>query len=243
MVVWLVEQYERRACRNDEVVCPKVFSEARAKPTVAVERELGCNVIDDSRQTCQESDGSDRAYVVQSPSFIFSESSRHLESDDGEDDRLLRFYQGGRAVKSEVKLLVKTADVGKEAIEIRSIREFVEDTRPNSFSRIFSNRASFPSSRSGSPQTRSASASPLPATRLPNTPGNHKLLIRPLAAELATTSNEAAADQRKSLGKVLKKKLNLVAQTKNKTHGSVFGALKEANQELTENAIDACIHV
>ncbi len=48
----------------------------------------------------------------------------------------------GRPVKAEVKLLVKTADVGFEAIEIRSIREFVDVpvdvlSTAGPFSRIF----------------------------------------------------------------------------------------------------------
>lgn len=48
----------------------------------------------------------------------------------------------GRAVKAEVKLLVKTSELGRDAIEIQSIKEFVEtDGKKGELSRIFSEAA------------------------------------------------------------------------------------------------------
>ena len=43
-----------------------------------------------------------------------------------------------RAIKAEIKLLVKTTELGKEAIEIRSIREFVdvEEKVPGGFGSV-----------------------------------------------------------------------------------------------------------
>ncbi|KAG7157302.1 hypothetical protein Hamer_G005704 [Homarus americanus] len=64
----------------------------------------------------------------------------HLSSDEGEEQLMLmrdsprwedeeiqaEDTDEPRAIKAEIKLLVKTTEVGKESIEIRSIREFVE---------------------------------------------------------------------------------------------------------------------
>merc|ERR1712002_538426 len=63
----------------------------------------------------------------------------HLSSDEGEeqlmlmrdsprweDEEIQAEEEEPRAIKSEIKLMVKTTEVGKESIEIRSIREFVE---------------------------------------------------------------------------------------------------------------------
>lgn len=64
----------------------------------------------------------------------------HLSSDEGEEQLMLmrdsprwedeeiqaEDTDEPRAIKAEIRLLVKTTEVGKESIEIRSIREFVE---------------------------------------------------------------------------------------------------------------------
>ena len=51
-----------------------------------------------------------------------------------------------RAIKAEIKLLVKTTELGKESIEIRSIREFVDidekDKQPGGFGAILSSSPS-----------------------------------------------------------------------------------------------------
>ncbi|XP_069990931.1 ankyrin-2 isoform X32 [Penaeus vannamei] len=69
----------------------------------------------------------------------------HLSSDEGEEQLMLmrdsprwedeeiqaEETDEPRAIKAEIKLLVKTTEVGKESIEIRSIREFVESDEKN----------------------------------------------------------------------------------------------------------------
>ncbi|XP_042859639.1 ankyrin-2-like isoform X25 [Penaeus japonicus] len=69
----------------------------------------------------------------------------HLSSDEGEEQLMLmrdsprwedeeiqaEDTDEPRAIKAEIKLLVKTTEVGKESIEIRSIREFVESDEKN----------------------------------------------------------------------------------------------------------------
>ena len=87
----------------------------------------------------------EQAITCQSPPFSFADSVWSGRKQPGQradrptSPRSL-CVMSGRAIKAEVKLMVKTADVGKEAIEIRSIREFVELDPPQStgpFSRIF----------------------------------------------------------------------------------------------------------
>ncbi|GAB6028396.1 hypothetical protein CHUAL_002561 [Chamberlinius hualienensis] len=57
-----------------------------------------------------------------------------------------------RAVKAEIKLLVKTSDAGREAIEIRSIKEFVEtdSSKKGEMSRIFAETVASKSSETPS---------------------------------------------------------------------------------------------
>lgn len=90
-------------------------------------------------------DESEKAIVYTSPTFrfadsagrVFSSSPPPIQSTPGP----FQLMEGGRPVKAEVKLMVKTADVGKQAIEIRSIREFVDlppGQQPSGpFSKIF----------------------------------------------------------------------------------------------------------
>lgn len=96
--------------------------------------------------------------VCQSPSFSFY--GRHRRSEASRSPVLPPagyYVEGGRPVKAEVKLLVKTADVGREAIEIRSIREFVDlPAASGPFERVLS--SAFPDSRPSSPPC----ASPTP---------------------------------------------------------------------------------
>jgi len=109
--------------------------------------------VDDEEEAEEDADEeAEQAIVFKSPSFTFADctwpgwkgSRSHAEwgSGSGHQPPLIA---AGRAVKAEVKLLVKTADVGREAIEIRSIREFVElDPLPSAsgpFSRIFQTEA------------------------------------------------------------------------------------------------------
>ena len=137
----------------------------------------------------------EQAVVYQSPAFTFADSGGWPGANRkyGPDARML---SAGRAVKAEVKLMVKTADVGKEAIEIRSIREFVEldpagsasaaaaagggaSGGPGPFSRIFlsENQAS-----SGPVLPASGPHSPPPSP--PPLPANHRnrsrLLVTPI---------------------------------------------------------------
>ena len=98
-----------------------------------------------------------------------------------------QLVEGGRPVKAEVKLMVKTADAGKQAVEIRSIREFVDlpdntDSNRTSgqppplsgpFSRIFQQSSSpppmlrFPSA-SASSSSPPSSGSPASSPSSPN---------------------------------------------------------------------------
>jgi len=91
------------------------------------------------------------AIVCKSPAFAFADSGWAANRKYGADARML---SAGRAVKAEVKLLVKTADAGREAVEICSIREFVEldSGGPGPFSRIFQT------------ETQTTSGLPLPAS-------------------------------------------------------------------------------
>ena len=138
----------------------------------------------------------EQAVVYQSPAFTFADSGGWPGANRkyGPDARML---SAGRAVKAEVKLMVKTADVGKEAIEIRSIREFVEldpagsasaaaaaggggaSGGPGPFSRIFlsENQASSgPVLPASGPHSPPPSPPPLPASRR----NRSRLLVTPI---------------------------------------------------------------
>ena len=137
----------------------------------------------------------EQAVVYQSPAFTFADSGGWPGANRkyGPDARML---SAGRAVKAEVKLMVKTADVGKEAIEIRSIREFVEldpagsasaaaaagggaSGGPGPFSRIFlsENQASSgPVLPASGPHSPPPSPPPLPANRR----NRSRLLVTPI---------------------------------------------------------------
>ena len=125
----------------------------------------------------------EQAIVYQSPAFTFADSAGWAANRKyGPDARML---SAGRAVKAEVKLMVKTADVGKEAVEIRSIREFVEldsgaaSGNAGPFSRIFQTETlttsglSLPASGYRSPPQ---SPPPVPANRRNRT----RLLVTPI---------------------------------------------------------------
>ena len=103
--------------------------------------------------------------ICHSPTFSFADLIPHSRSISSPEPtgspppagRIGAYYvEGGRPVKAEVKLLVKTADVGREAIEIRSIREFVDlPSAGGPFSRIFQS-----SSRPESPSGRTTAVTP-----------------------------------------------------------------------------------
>lgn len=119
-------------------------------------------------------DAAEQAIVYQSPTFRFAESAGRgfAPSSSPTPSNPYQLVEGGRPVKAEVKLMVKTADVGKQAIEIRSIREFVdlptcrEQQSPGPFSRIFQG-----GSNSSSPVPTSP---PLIQRRLPSPPSSSK---------------------------------------------------------------------
>lgn len=167
-------------------------------------RRIQISPLPGSRDSVDEPE---QVIVYQSPTFRFADSaggrlqfassppppSVALPSRSGTTSPLSSFqipgpYQlveGGRPVKAEVKLMVKTADAGKQAVEIRSIREFVDlpDSNDGSlisgqppplsgpFSRIFQQASSpppmlrFPSASSSSP---ASSGSPVSSPSSPN---------------------------------------------------------------------------
>ena len=93
----------------------------------------------------ESGDDTEQAIVYQSPTFRFADTAGRIfgSGSPPPPSGSVPFHvmEGGRPVKAEVKLMVKTADVGKQAVEIRSIREFVDmpSGQPHGpFSRIFS---------------------------------------------------------------------------------------------------------
>lgn len=91
-------------------------------------------------------DETEKPIVYTSPTFRFADSAgRHFSASPtsypSSTPSPFQLVEGGRPVKAEVKLMVKTADIGKQAIEIRSIREFVDlpadQQHGGPFSRIF----------------------------------------------------------------------------------------------------------
>lgn len=99
-----------------------------------------------------------------------------------------QLLEGGRPVKAEVKLMVKTADVGKQAVEIRSIRQFVDlppggahHQQQGPFSRIFQSGSPSPVSSSSSTPHLSPASSPSRTPQVPerkNRKTRGKLLVR-----------------------------------------------------------------
>ena len=69
--------------------------------------------------------------TVSWPSALGADFSDSSDEPDHSYDHLSTTphpYLGGHAIKAEVKLFVRARDSGKEAVEIRSIREFVDLT-------------------------------------------------------------------------------------------------------------------
>lgn len=125
----------------------------------------------------ESGDDAEQAIVYQSPTFRFADTAGRIFASGSPPPATgsvpFHALEGGRPVKAEVKLMVKTADVGKQAVEIRSIREFVDmpaGQAQGPFSRIFSSSSSPPPSGSTSPSF-SSSISPVSTPSLsPKTP-------------------------------------------------------------------------
>lgn len=112
--------------------------------TYAKERDTGQNLGDLSQRVADVA--SSMASTLESITAVAEGlEGSHQSSDEGEEQMMIMRdsprwedeeiqaddTDEPRAIKAEIKLLVKTTEVGKESIEIRSIREFVENENPS----------------------------------------------------------------------------------------------------------------
>lgn len=80
---------------------------------------------DNSKQKIESNDSNRSSYFSAKDESCSSDTTTLSSSNNSE-------YVSEKIVKAEVKLLVKTLDKGKEAIEIRSVREFMEEPKRDS---------------------------------------------------------------------------------------------------------------
>lgn len=126
------------------------------------------------------SDDVEKPIVYTSPTFRFADSAgRYFSASPPPPSTSpgpFQLVEGGRPVKAEVKLMVKTADVGKQAIEIRSIREFVDlpagQQSSGPFSRIFQPGSSCSPPPSTPPLIRRIPSPPTSSSVSPSTSPN-----------------------------------------------------------------------
>lgn len=163
-------------------------------------------------------DESEKAIVYTSPTFRFADSAGRyfsaspppVQSTPGP----FQLVEGGRPVKAEVKLMVKTADVGKQAIEIRSIREFVDlsagQQSSGPFSRIFQPGASSSTPPSTPPLIRRISSPPTSSSVSPSSSPNQSPQVperrNRKTRRLLVQHQSPASPASSSVGKKFKKK-------------------------------------
>lgn len=123
---------------------PVFTSTKELEATYARERDTGQNLGDLSQRVADVA--SSMASTLESITAVAEGlEGSHQSSDEGEEQMMIMRdsprwedeeiqaddTDEPRAIKAEIKLLVKTTEVGKESIEIRSIREFVENENPS----------------------------------------------------------------------------------------------------------------